>query len=74
MSLLPSFALAGVNTDTIIEANKVDIPVDYEIDFNTGRLTGGIVEGVEAIKVWIWLALQIERYRFPIFHGSTELR
>ncbi len=37
---------------------------EYGIDFETGQLTGEIVEGAGAIKVWIWLALQTPRYRY----------
>ncbi len=37
---------------------------EYEIDFVTGQLTGRIVEGREAVKVWIYLALHIDRYHF----------
>lgn len=67
MSLLPSFALSDATSDELIEANEIETPREYGIDFDTGRLTGAIVEGVEAIKVWIWLALHVERYRFPIY-------
>ncbi|MCX4298083.1 MAG: DUF2634 domain-containing protein [Lachnospiraceae bacterium] len=42
-------------------------PKDYGIDFETGQLTGEIVEGLEAVKVWIWLALQVPRYRHYIY-------
>lgn len=42
-------------------------PKEYGIDFNTGQLTGEIVEGREAIKVWIWLVLQTPRYRYYIY-------
>lgn len=42
-------------------------PKDYGIDFETGQLTGKIVEGLEAVKVWIWLALQVPRYRHYIY-------
>lgn len=42
-------------------------PKDYGIDFETGQLTGEIVEGLEAVKVWIWLALQVPRYRYYIY-------
>ena len=42
-------------------------PKEYGIDFGTGQLTGGTVEGKEAIKVWIWLALQTPRYRHYIY-------
>jgi hypothetical protein len=67
MSLLPSFALEAVEETEEIAENTIEMPYEYGIDFETGQLTGTIVEGVEAIKVWIWLALHIERYRFPIF-------
>ncbi len=42
-------------------------PKEYGIDFKTGQLTGEIVEGREAIKVWIWLVLQTPRYRYYIY-------
>ena len=67
MSLLPTFLLSSVSSEKIAEVNSVDVPREYEIDFTTGQLTGRIVEGVEAIKTWVWLCLQIERYRFPIY-------
>lgn len=38
---------------------------DWEIDFNTGRLTGRTVTGFEAIKQWVRIALSIDRYMFP---------
>lgn len=38
---------------------------DWEIDFNTGRLTGRTVTGFEAIKQWVRIALSIDRYTFP---------
>lgn len=37
---------------------------EYEIDPDTGQLTGRIVEGKEAVKTWIYLALHTERYNF----------
>lgn len=46
---------------------KTESPREYGIDFETGQLTGEIVEGLEAIKAWIWLALQIPRYRYTIY-------
>lgn len=39
-------------------------PREYEIDFSTGKLTGRIVEGAQALAVWAYLVLQVERYRF----------
>lgn len=66
MSILPSF----LNTE-IVEAQRVvtvqETPREYGIDFSTGQLTGLIVEGLEAIKVWIWNCLHSERYRYAIY-------
>lgn len=40
---------------------------EYEIDFTTGRLTGKIVEGVDALSIWAYLALKAKRYRWVIY-------
>jgi hypothetical protein len=40
---------------------------EYEVDFDTGRLTGKIVTGVEALCVWAYLALKSKRYRWVIY-------
>lgn len=40
---------------------------EYAIDFETGELTGGIVEGKEAVKVWIYKALKTTRYVHDIY-------
>lgn len=71
MSLLPDFD--GIddeieeNGDLDEDGNEVyDLPKEYGIDFTTGQLTGKIVKGLEAVKVWIRLALKTPRYRFAI--------
>lgn len=46
---------------------EIKPPKEYGIDFKTGQLTGAIVEGKEAVKVWIWLVLQTPRYRYYIY-------
>lgn len=43
--------------------DALQIPKEYEIDFETGRFTGRILEGVEAIKAWVYLALRTNRYQ-----------
>lgn len=43
------------------------IPREYGIDFETGQLSGKIVEGYDALLVWVWLALQTPRYRYYIY-------
>ena len=40
---------------------------EYGIDFKTGKLTGKIVEGIEALHVWAYLALKAKRYRWVIY-------
>lgn len=40
---------------------------EYGLDFTNGRLTGKIVEGVEALCVWAYLALKAWRYRWIIY-------
>ncbi len=37
-------------------------PKDYEIDLQTGKLTGKFVAGLKAIEQWIYIALSTERY------------
>lgn len=40
---------------------------EYGLDFKSGRLTGKIVEGVDALCVWAYLALKARRYRWVIY-------
>lgn len=53
------------------EENEIDddddLPYEYGIDFDTGQLTGEIVNGLEAVKVWAWLALKTTRYKYLIY-------
>lgn len=64
MGLFPAYI---ENDETLEAAEERKTPKEYEIDFKTGQLTGRIVEGLEAIKVWIWLTLQTARYRYYIY-------
>lgn len=72
MSILPSFLQSLSDTKTIKEDDSqvVKMPKEYGIDFQTGQLTGKIVEGIEAIKVWIWLCLHTERFRHAIYSAD----
>lgn len=63
MSLLPAYI---VDEEISVEEEEIETPREFGIDFVTGKLTGEIVEGTEAVKVWIYLALRIARYRFFI--------
>ena len=66
MSLLPSFVNTDIQEETAA-SQVVSIPREYEIDFSTGQLTGRLVEGLEAVRVWIWCCLKTPRFRFPIY-------
>ena len=50
--------------DIEVTDNSQSVYQEYGIDFETGQLTGDMVEGLEAVKVWLWLALQTDRYVF----------
>lgn len=43
------------------------LPREYGVNFETGELTGKVVEGVDAVKVWAWQALQTPRNRYYIY-------
>lgn len=63
MSLLPAY----IEDEDIEElTEEIETPREFGINFTTGQLTGEVVEGVEAIKVWCYFALRCARYRFFI--------
>lgn len=63
MSLFP-FA---TNEEIALANSKASSVREYELDFKSGRLTGRIVEGVDALCVWAYLALKAWRYRWVIY-------
>ena len=62
MSLLSSFYDVKENL-----SSDEYFPREYEIDFKENRLTGRIVEGVEAIRVWVWCCVHTERFRYALY-------
>ena len=62
MSLFPAY----IEDDLEEYQEEIETPREFGIDFTTGQLTGAIVEGTEAIKVWCYLALRITRYKYFI--------
>ncbi len=66
MSILPTF-LSDQIEETSTASTVLTIPREYGVNFSTGELTGTIVEGIEAIKVWIWNCLHTERFRHAIY-------
>ena len=71
MSLLPSFMQAAAEEaladETVLESVELPYPKEYGIDFETGQMTGKIVEGIEAIRVWVWCAMDTQRFRYGIY-------
>ena len=72
MSILPSFLeeLSNIDIAKNEETKVIEVPREYGIDFTTGQLTGKIVEGLEAIKVWVWLCMHTERFRHAIYSAD----
>ena len=66
MSILPTFMQTQIETQTQT-SSVIEVPKEYGLDFETGQRTGEICEGIEAIKVWIWLCLHTQRFRWPIY-------
>lgn len=64
MSLFP-FLDREDNENDFIQQKR--IPVEYEINFDTGKLTGKKVFGKDAIKVWIYKAIKTSRYKHLIY-------
>ena len=65
MSLFPFVTNNKVNVSTPeVTASSIK---EYELDFKNGRLTGRIVEGVDALCVWAYLALKARRYSWVIY-------
>lgn len=53
--------------ETVNQEQRVIVSKEYAIDYETGQLTGNIVEDKEAVKVWIIKALKTSRYIHDIY-------
>lgn len=40
---------------------------EYEFNFEAGKFTGRLLEGKEALRMWIYKALLTQRYRYTIY-------
>lgn len=49
------------------EAHHITTYKEYEFDFSNNTLTGKLLEGKEALKMWIYKALLTNRYNYPIY-------
>lgn len=66
MSLFPFIDVEEVKGNEDLK-NDEAIPREYEFDFGNNRLTGRIVEGNEALKIWILKTLKTPRYKHIIY-------
>lgn len=65
------FDIEDDEINIVVESEKE--PTDYEIDFETGKLTGRVITGLDAIIQWIKLVLSTDRYYYPQYswdHGA----
>ena len=69
------FDLEDEDIDVEELEEQEQITDDYEIDFTTGKLTGNIVSGVDAVKQWVLLVLATRRYAYMQYSWDygTEL-
>lgn len=52
--------------EEIEDGDDTDQPLEWGVDFETGKLTGGKVYGSKAVAVWAWNALMYPRYRYEL--------
>jgi hypothetical protein len=56
-----------ITAELPVEETTASTIREYEIDFENMRMTGRIVEGVDALAIWAYLALSARRYRWEIY-------
>jgi len=67
--------LTTVVASFALEEADVSTPKEYDWDFekNDFKLKDGefqIVEGIEALKIWIWKALKTSKFKYPIYSDT----
>lgn len=62
-----------IEDDIELEVEEEKEPCDYEIDFESGKLTGRLLTGLDAIKQSIKIRLSTDRYYYNQYtwnHGN----
>ena len=59
--------LPSAISDSTIEVKEETKYKDFYFDETTNSFTGNVVEGIKALKGWIYFALKIKRYKYPIY-------
>ena len=47
-----------------IEVEDTEPAPEYELDFDTMTLTGRMITGIDSVKQWIRICLEVPRYRY----------
>lgn len=63
MSLFPFMT----NSEGVESSVTSSIYKEYDFDFKTGTLTSKVLEGKDAVKVWIYKALKTQRYIHNVY-------
>jgi phage baseplate assembly protein W len=66
MALTPEIDI-GSDIDEIEETETTEPLLTYKIDFENKRLTGELINGIEAIRQFVYLALRTPRYAYAIY-------
>lgn len=65
MSLLPSYAQTSSSSSS--SSSTTTYLQEWEVDEQTGELTGNLVSGNKAVRAWIYKALRTARKRYPLY-------
>ena len=73
MSLFPFISIENIETE--VTTSELPLLKDFAIDFKTGNPIienkgFKLVEGEEALKVWVYRALKIDRYQYDIYSND----
>ncbi|MCY7930656.1 DUF2634 domain-containing protein [Bacillus inaquosorum] len=67
MALTPEVEFEDFEDDSeVIETSQT-----YKIDFENGRITKELITGLEAIRQFVYIALQTERYAYSVYSHNV---
>ena len=59
------FDIEDEEEDEEVELAEEKELAEYEIDFETNKLTGKLISGLDAVVQWVKVAFSIDRYVYP---------
>ncbi|MBM0064923.1 DUF2634 domain-containing protein [Alkalicoccobacillus gibsonii] len=57
----------GLNFVEDVESEEIETSATYAIDFDTGRISTRLIDGIDAIKQFVILSLRTERFAYAIY-------